>query len=473
MEKMRYLIKNTGFLLIGNFSSKILVFLLVPLYTSVLTTEEYGMYDILYTTIQLLLPVLTLNISDSLLRFSINESETTQKKCFQAGLKYVLISIAAFFAGIAMIRAFNKGNVLAGYELHFVLLYISYVLNTCCNQFCRGLEDVKGISIAGVAGTLLMLTLNIVFLLVLKMRLVGYFWANTISLLGQAMVLVVRNRMWKFCRGRLLFRRNDLEREMLKYCLPLILTTLSWYINSALDKYAIVLICGMAANGLYSVAHKIPSILNAVQTVFIQAWQLSAIREFHTENGKAFYSEIYCLSHTALIILCSGVIMMTRVLSGILFVKDFYVAWEFVPLLTVYLVFNTLSGVIGGVFSAVKDTKAFAFSAIAGMTSNLVANFPFTWFWGAQGAAVATLLSSVVIWLMRMKQSQKYIHWNVPLKRHVFEYGVLIVQAMCMIMLKENGIMMYILQIGCLFVLTVCNYRDLAKVTKRILRRQK
>ena len=78
-NKYTELIANTGALAIGNFSSKILVFLLVPLYTSVLTTEEYGFYDLVFTTIQLLIPVFTCNVTDAVLRFTL-ESENHIKQ---------------------------------------------------------------------------------------------------------------------------------------------------------------------------------------------------------------------------------------------------------------------------------------------------------------------------------------------------------------------------------------------------------
>ena len=70
-EKYKKLLKNTTFLFISSFSSKVLIFLLVPLYTSVLSTQEYGIYDLLYSVIQLVTPIFTLNIMESIFRFSI------------------------------------------------------------------------------------------------------------------------------------------------------------------------------------------------------------------------------------------------------------------------------------------------------------------------------------------------------------------------------------------------------------------
>lgn len=78
-SKYKYLIKNTGILAISNFSSKLLVFFLVPIYTSVLSTAEYGTYDLAMSTVLLLYPVLTVNIVDGVMRFSMEKGRIIQK----------------------------------------------------------------------------------------------------------------------------------------------------------------------------------------------------------------------------------------------------------------------------------------------------------------------------------------------------------------------------------------------------------
>ena len=71
-NRYKYLIKNTGILTISSFSTKILTFLMVPLYTSVLTTEEYGTYDLAVSTVSLLIPILSVNIVDGVMRYSMD-----------------------------------------------------------------------------------------------------------------------------------------------------------------------------------------------------------------------------------------------------------------------------------------------------------------------------------------------------------------------------------------------------------------
>lgn len=93
-EKYKYLLKNTGSLFISNFVSKILVFLLVPLYTSILSAKEYEIYDLLYTMIQILFPMLSLNMIDAVVRFSIGESKDIQRRTFSIGVKYTMVLIS-------------------------------------------------------------------------------------------------------------------------------------------------------------------------------------------------------------------------------------------------------------------------------------------------------------------------------------------------------------------------------------------
>ena len=72
MKKYKSLLKNIGFLTISNFGSKILVLFLIPLYTSILSTSQYGTFDLYSTTLSLIAPVLTLNIVHATMRFCLD-----------------------------------------------------------------------------------------------------------------------------------------------------------------------------------------------------------------------------------------------------------------------------------------------------------------------------------------------------------------------------------------------------------------
>lgn len=465
-EKFKYLFKNFSFLLIGNFSSKILSFILVPLYTSVLTTEEYGAYDIVYDTILLLIPVLSLNVTDAIMRFTVDTDNVNKKNVVTVANKYTFISCIVFAVGLSAFWLITKNDLVQKYFLQIILLFICTIVQQNIVQVARGFEKIKHISISGVIGTGVTLGLNIYFLLILKSGLSGYFAANIIALLVQIVVLLFSAKIYKYIS--LGIRKIQVEKEMLKYSIPLMATTLSWYINSVADRYMIIFIAGTAANGVYAVSYKIPAIMTAVQTIFIQSWQLSAVKEFDTEEGKAFVNKAYLMVQTVMIILCSMTILFTRILAKILFQADFYEAWICVPTLVFYVLFNTLSGTLGGIFSAVKDTKTFMNTAIIGVVVNVCLNVVLIWWIGILGAAIATALSSVVIWALRMKAAGKYMKIDFLKNKALLQFILLVLQAI--FMTSITSYYGYIIQAAILLMLIVINKNELVGWVKKIKR---
>lgn len=440
-DKFKYLIKNTGVLFVSNFASKILVFLLVPFYTSILSTAEYGTYDLIYTTVQLIVPILTFNIVDSVIRFSIGNTKDNQDEAFTIGLKYIFISIVILTIFLFGLKTAGLFDTLTRYGLQFFAIYVSYAINNLICQFARGIDDVKGVAFSGVVGTVTMIALNLIFLLWLHLGLLGYFYAMSASLLLPAVFLFIKDKMWQYVDLKSVgVAIRDNEKEMLQYCLPLVFINLSWYINNVSDRYVVTWMCGIEENGIYSVSYKIPAILNAIQVVFIQAWQLSAIREYSSKDGEPFYRKTYQSTQVVMVTLCSILIAMTKVLSKCLFANEFYNAWKYVPILLIYIVFNTLSGVIGGIFSATKDSSKLAWTGIIGAGVNVGLNFVLIYQIGTMGAAVATVISSITIWEMRFRASRKHMRLQIRLDRHILQYAILFAQAVLMIKVVDARI---------------------------------
>lgn len=398
-NQYKYLMKNTGILTLSNFSSKILVFLLVPLYTSTLTTSEYGIYDLVLSTIQLLFPLLTLNIADGVMRFSMEKSHE-KNEIISIATIYVAGGILGGSLLLVVNRLFGIWKDIEGMEILILLYYIFYMLNQLLLQFAKGQERIKDLGIAGIVGTVSMLLFNLFFLCVTKSGLKGFFAAN---ILGQAIPTIYyffRLRIWEYIGAS--FNRQ-LHMELIAYSFPLLFSTLGWWINNTADKYVVFFLCGAAANGLLSIAYKIPSILNTFQSIFIQAWQVSAIREYGTAEAKIFYKSAFLYSNACMCVMCSGLIAMSKIIAKILFANEFYSAWVYVPFLLVSSAVNAASGFLGPILSAEKKSKEMAKSAVYGVLANIILNLCLVIGIGVQGAALATAISSLVIFYVRKK----------------------------------------------------------------------
>ena len=442
MRKYKHLIKNIGLLTISNFGSKILTFLLVPLYTGVLSTAEYGSYDILMTTINLLLPILTLNISESVMRFSLEKNSST-KEIFSVGLKVIVRAWIILALVIAINNTFNIISVIKKYSFYMLLLFFVNSLYQLCSQFARGIDKVAELSIAGVINSFTMVLFNLIFLLYFKLGIDGFFMARILSYTIAIIYYIFKLKIFKqIIRTK---KSNYMLKSMSDYSKPLVLNSISWWINNASDRYIVTWMCGFAANGIYSIAYKIPSIVEVFQSIFLQAWQISAVVSFNDDDKEIFFSRIYTAYNLLMVLLCSIVIILVKFIARIMFAYEFYGAWKFVPVLLLANVFGAISGLIGGVFSAVKDTKIYSYSTIIGAIVNIASNIVLIKFVGVIGAAIATAISYFIVWVIRMASAKQYITLKLNIKRDLIVYFILVLQAIFMINIAS--VKVYILQL--------------------------
>lgn len=455
MSKARYLIKNMGILMISNFSSKILVFLLVPLYTSVLSTAEYGTYDLSVSTVTLLFPILSCNIADATMRFLMDKRLEKDGVAF-VGIQFILLSILEF--GIVMyVLSRTKAFIsIHGLEAYIFLYYVSFVLNQFLIQFAKGIERVTDMGIAGVISTLVTIIGNILLLLVFKKGLLGFFCASILAQFASVLYLTFRIRIWQYIDIHK--RSYGLQRDMLAYSVPLIVTVVGWWVNSTADKYTVTFFLGVSANGLLSVSYKIPQIINTLQTMFIQAWQISAIKEYGEKDTAEFYGTTFKVVNLLMCISCACLIFFTRPLAYILFANDFYNAWKYVPFLLISSVMNCAGGLLGPILSAKKDSTAMMRSALVGILSNVVLNIILVKLIGIQGATIATVISSYLIYAVRkstVKAEIKIEGYSVVL----FTWGLLLVQGFL-----ESYLSNYLAEAAVLIILLIINWKDLKHV---------
>ena len=443
MGKYKYLIKNIGLLTLSSFGTKLLTFFLVPLYTSVLSTSEYGTFDLTYTTVSLLIPILTMSIVESTLRFSLDKN-ADQQEIFSISLRIVIRSIIIFIACIVLNYYLELFPFINDNIVFFCMYYIVMLAQQLLQAFARGIDHVADIAVSGVLNSAVMITLNIVFLLYFRLGLTGYFLAYIIGLLTTSIYLSVRIKIWKYIRFYRL--RKSKEKEMLSYSKPLVVNSISWWINNASDRYVVTWICGLAANGVYSVGYKIPSILSVFQTIFNTAWQLSTVRAYDKEDADGFFKNIYSLYNLVMVFGCSLMIVLTRLLARFLYAKDFFGAWRYVPFLMMAVVFGALIGVFSGVFQAVKDSKSQGKITVVGALINLALNIILTLWFGAIGAAIATAVAYFIMWLLNLYYIRKYIVIKIRLKRDILSYVLLLLQTVLMLWFADS-IPLYLVQL--------------------------
>lgn len=110
MNKYKSLFSDTLVFGLGNFTTKLIYFFLMPIYTLSLTTEEFGLADLLNNSLQLVMPVLTLSITDAVFRFVLDK-DSNHRSLFCNGLQilgysYIMVifitTVVCFFIPIVI-----------------------------------------------------------------------------------------------------------------------------------------------------------------------------------------------------------------------------------------------------------------------------------------------------------------------------------------------------------------------------------
>lgn len=471
MANYKYLIKNIGILVLGNFTTKLLSFFLIPLYTATLTTTEYGSFDLINTTIGLIIPIFTFNILEGIFRYSLDK-EVNKANLIYIGFKYFFISFIPLLILIFVNYIFNLITIFNEYLWYFLLMYFSMALSGILTSIAKGFEKLSTIAVSGVISSIIVIASNIYFLLIVKWGLDGYFIASILGTLSQCIYIIIDVKIWKYIKKSKnnFDKQKILEKKVVNYSKPLIANSVSWWINNVSDRYIVTYFCGFAINGIYSIAYKIPTFLNLIVSIFNQAWNLSAIKDFNQNDENGFFSKTYSIYNCLMVLICSSMIVFDKVISKILFANDFYIAWKYVPFLLIAFFFGALSGYLGGIFAAVKRSDIYAKSTIIGAITNLLLNFLLVYKIGALGAAIATTISYFIVWKIRFDEIQKFIQIKINLRRDLVTYLILLIQAILLLIINNN-FLLYILEIVCLFIISVLLGKDITNLTRFLLKK--
>lgn len=455
-KKYKYLFKNIGLLTISNFGGRLLTFLLIPLYTKYLTTSEYGIYDLYTTTVELLMPILPVCIFDAVQRFSLNK-DSNKSDIFTVGFRNMLKSILIFSLLILINYTFKIFTELNKYPLYLLLFFISDNFYTYFSNVSKGLDNIKDYAVCGFINSATTLLFNILFLTVFHMGIDGYFLANILSYFIAGLYLMIKIKIWNYLKLHL--SNKGQKSEMINYSKHLVLSSVSWWINNSIDRYFIIWLLGTAENGIYSVAYKIPTIINVVQSIFNQAWTLSAVKEYDSRKDD-FYSNTYKNYMLLLIFSCSGLIIFDQLIAKIIYSSDFYIAWKYVPFLLISAVFSALNSFIESIFAASMDSKIIAQTTILGAVINIILNLILIHFMGTMGAAISTMISYFAMWIFKLIKAKKIVNISVnPIKASA-SFIILLIQSI-LIVYTTNNLIKYSFVVILFFVILLINIKDL------------
>lgn len=409
MSQGNTLIKSTLIYSIGNFGSKILTFLLLPLYSFYLNKEEFGTYDLIIASVTLLVPIITVQISDAIYRWLIDAREKAGERQAIISNGFALITITFFIFLLIYIIILNF-LVFSSAGYFAVILFLS-CYTPFFQQILRGIGNINSYSIAGIINTLIILLSNIVFLVFFDFGIESLFLSIIIASVIKISYIIFSAKLFNFLSLKWL--DISMVKEMLSYSWPLVPNSISWWLINVADKYLILFFLSVEANGIYAISSRFPALITLLNSIFLMAWQDHSVSAKDNSENVKFNSNVFNIFITFELSTVIVLITLSPYLVEFLIDSNFYEAWKYMPLLFVGSAFSAFSAYIGVGYQRAKKTKDIFTTTVIGGLINLTIGLSLISEIGLYAPAVGTLLSFLIIYLIRKKQTNKFFPLHV------------------------------------------------------------
>lgn len=458
MNKYQKLTKNTLIFFIGDTGSKIAAFFMLRYYTSVLSTSEFGIVDLIITTSTLLLPMITLGINEGVFRFSMDR-ELDRSKVLSIGLS---ITLAGNLILLLLIATIPLKYEFWDYRVLIWLICITSGIRDIVANYARGIERTKLFAISGVIQSVIQIAAAVALISGLHLKIQGYIYAMSIANTLTAVVIAVAIRKDFHFRLRL---DKVLVKRMLVYSIPLIAHLICWWAMSSIDRYVILAQLSTSDNGMYSAASKVPLLITTVSAVFFKAWQLSSVDEAKSEDKEAFYNTIFQLLNITLVLTSMMLLILIRPIYSVLVGAAFDGCWQYTPFLIISVVFSIFASFLGTNYLAMMETKGAVYTSAAAAIVNLILNILFTKRFGISGTAFATMISFIFLWILRRINTAKYVKTTIEYRKFIPTYILLLAQAFII----ATGNSLYWVQAILIALVVWINFRDILQIVKRTI----
>ena len=405
MGRTKELAVNTGILTVGKLCTQFVSFLLLPLYTALLSPEEYGTVDLIVSYITLLLPLVCWQFDMGIFRFMLD------CRGDQAKIKTLFSSVAIVnimqSAGFLVLFALLGKYISSDYVWYLVVGIALNVFSGLLMQFARGIGKMIHYSIGSFVSATGTIVLNVIFLVCLKMGAHGMLLATLGGILANCVYLFFALRVWRYFS----IRNYDgaVVRAVAKYSLPMVPGQLSGLVLSTSNRTIISWLLGVGANGVFTIANKFSSLMHTAYGFFATAWVETVSVHFEDEDRDAFISDMMETALALFVSVCVGIIAVMPIAFPIMVDGEYAQAYGHIPILLIGIIFRVLMGLYSAIYIALKKSREIAKTTIIGAVINVALHFALIQFLGLYAASIATMVSFAVVALQRRVDIRKYV----------------------------------------------------------------
>lgn len=385
-NRYKQLAGDMGIFIIGTVMAKAIQFLLMPLYTSYMTTTAYGTAELTNNFSELLFPIVTLCIHEAAFRYAVDPAtdngEITKSTERILGISMLLGLLVAIPVKLIFHYRF-------AYYLYFVLY--AYSFRMCSAYYVRGKGLSKEFAISGIINAAALGVFNVLFLVILDGGERGYLISLGASYIVSGLYLLFKGRIKEDLKNASYNKQtNDL---LLRFGMPLIFYNILYWFTTISGRYVLLWFTDASTAGLYVAAIKISAVINMLQQAVYAAFQLNTSKVYEEDDEKeTYYSSIINLFITIYSVFGAMMICMSPLIAKITLRGEFYSAKIYLPLIMFSALIFCIASLLGVMYSTYKMTKRKIGVSLTGAFVNILAGILLTPKLGIWGVCIASVL---------------------------------------------------------------------------------
>ncbi|MEO0275062.1 MAG: oligosaccharide flippase family protein, partial [candidate division WOR-3 bacterium] len=434
MTQYKKLAVNTFFFALGNIGSKSIQFLMLPVFTRYMIPAEYGKLDVINTTVSLMVPILSFQIAEAILRFAVDCRVQRENRNILPNALIFLVSTFLLFS-LFLYPMMKNISVFNEYSFYLYTLLFLTILNGIVKQYIRGLEKIKLYVASDIFYSAIFALSNLVLLVTFKLGIRAYLLSNIISLMCATLLIFFAARLYKHVNLKI---DNQLLKEMLVYSIPLIPNGIMWWVVTASDRYIISYFVGYEATGIYSVAARFPGLLTVFYGIFHQAWQLSSMEEYGKEDYGEFFRKVFNVTMSVMFFGSSLLFLAIKPFLQVYVGQAYVESWRYVPFLFLGAVFQTFSFFFGVNYGNSKKTIGAFYSSVIAAIVKIVTILLLIKSWRIQAASFSTMLAYLTMWIVRVYHTKRLVKVYLDKNHLIVSFALVLTQVVLLLFLNAR-----------------------------------
>jgi len=407
------LAKNLSIFTFFNLVNVGIPFLLLPILTTYLSASDYGIIDIFNGIVKLFTPILGLSIIYSINRYYFEDDidlKAFVHTVFKSLVKYSLYS--CLIISVLIIVIGDKYFASFGLPVKILIYATIYILFSQLSEVIlilwRASYKTVNYGIFRVSKTILDIFLSVLLVVQFDFNWQGRIVPQTIISIVFGLFSLYILYKQKYIFNNLNFNK-EYQKKALSYSLPLIFHSLSGYIIATSDRFFILFIEGIESTGIYGVAYQIGMVIGLFQNSFNQAWVPFF---FSSLNKKSKEINIKIVKITYIYFILLFVVVIFFYFATPLFYKyliggQFQKGIEIVVWILLGYAFNGMYKMMVNYLFYIKRTKEIAIYTTLAAILNLVLNYFLIKLNGMIGAAQATAISFLFLFIVVLIAAKK------------------------------------------------------------------